>query len=80
MCYVALPMVVRTLAVGQCAKNGQSLLPVQITPCIFVQLFKLLSAKGVMQLASRSERKINIVLPLKKKAYINQYQWCQLPV
>ena len=40
----------------------------------------LLSAKGVMQLASRSERKINIVLPLKKRAYMIQYRWCQLPV
>ena len=39
-----------------------------MSPCMFVQLFKLLSAEGVRQLA-RSGRKINkIILPLKKKA------------
>ena len=38
-------------------------------PCMFVQLFKLLSAEGVRQLASRNGRKINtIILHLKKKA------------
>ena len=51
--------------------------------CMFVQLFKLLSAEGVGQLASRSARKINtIILPLKKRPrpYMIQCQWCQLPV
>ena len=33
----------------------------------FVQLFKLLSAEGARQLASRSGGKINTILPLKKK-------------
>ena len=51
-----------------------------MAPCMLVQLFKLLSALGARQLASRSGRKINIVLPLKKKAYMIQCQWCQLSV
>ena len=39
-----------------------------MSPCMFVQLFKLLSAEGVRQLVSRNGRKINtIILPLKKK-------------
>ena len=41
----------------------------KMSPCMFVQLFKLLSAEGMRQLARRSGRKINtIILPLKKKA------------
>ena len=48
-------------------KNGQSLLPVPVSPCMLAQLFKLLSAEGPRQLASRSGRKINTILPLKKK-------------
>ena len=39
-----------------------------MSPCMLVQLFKLLSTEGVRQLSSRSGRKINtIILPLKKK-------------
>ena len=38
-----------------------------MAPCMLVQLFKLLSAEGARQLASRSGRKINTVLLLKKK-------------
>ena len=38
-----------------------------MSPCMLVQLFKLVSAEGVRQLASRSGRKINtIILPLKE--------------
>ena len=36
-----------------------------MAPCMFVQLFKLLSVEGTRQLASRSGRKINTALPLK---------------
>ena len=43
-----------------------------MSPCMLVQLFKLLSAEGARQLASRSGRKINTVLSLKKKAYMVQ--------
>ena len=40
---------------------------------MLVQLFKLLSAEGARQLASRSGRKINsFSYPLKKKAYMIQ--------
>ena len=49
-------------------------------PCMFVQLFKLLSAEGTRQLASRSGRKINTIILPFKKAYMIQCQWCQLPV
>ena len=42
----------------QCAKNGLSELPVPMSPCMLVQLFKLLSAEGTRQLASRSRRKL----------------------
>ena len=52
---------------AQCAKNGQSQLPVPMAPCMLVQLFKLLSTEGARQLASRSGREINTVLPLKKR-------------
>ena len=36
-----------------------------MSPCMLVQLFKLLSAKGARQLASRNGRKITTILPLK---------------
>ena len=38
-----------------------------MSPCMLVQLFKLLSTEGARQLASKSGRKINKILPLKKK-------------
>ena len=38
-----------------------------MAPCMLVQRFKLLSAEGARQLASRSGRKINAVSPLIKK-------------
>ena len=38
-----------------------------MSPCMLAQLFKLLSAEGPRQLASRNGRKINTILPLKKK-------------
>ena len=48
-------------SIPQCAKNGQSWLPVPISPCMLVQLFKF----GARQLPSRSGRKIATILPLK---------------
>ena len=38
-----------------------------MSPCMLVQLFKLLSAEGARQLAGRSGRKLNTILPLEKK-------------